>query len=407
MKYFIPEWDDRIDPNYNFLSDEHSEKHNENPTKNDYYMWDLFGVDNVPFDGVLVSRMKLEENKNKLEYITKYGIHKFLHLPNNFPIIGDCGAWGYINQEKPPFNTEELLEYYLKSGFNFAVSIDHLITPSVYKINDIIKQKRWDITIEKAIEFYDFWNNNNNYKKSFIPIGVVQGWDKESYLLGLKELLKVGYKYIGVGGIARTPSNKLLEIINEIHSFLKTLTKKPNIHLFGIARPDILSQLKNLGVTSFDSASFLRRAWLGMSNNYFSFDGKQYGAIRIPQADRSPRAKKIIEEKKIDFQNLQKLEQECLKLMRDYDNNKTDIDTVLNKILEYDILLGEGRDNGHHIRKTLQDKPWQKCPCKICKEIGVETIIFRGNNRNRRRGFHNTVFFYDKLIKINQLNQVG
>ncbi|MGA1120806.1 MAG: hypothetical protein ACO3XI_14670 [bacterium] len=24
FRYFIPEWDDRVDPNYNFLTDEHT-----------------------------------------------------------------------------------------------------------------------------------------------------------------------------------------------------------------------------------------------------------------------------------------------------------------------------------------------------------------------------------------------
>ena len=35
-----------------------------------------------------------------------------------------------------------------------------------------------------------------------------------------------------------------------------------------------------------------------------------------------------------------------------------------------------------------------KCPCEVCKAAGVEVVIFRGNNRNRRRGFHNTYVFY-------------
>jgi hypothetical protein len=31
---------------------------------------------------------------------------------------------------------------------------------------------------------------------------------------------------------------------------------------------------------------------------------------------------------------------------------------------------------------------------------GVEIIIFRGNNRNRRRGFHNTYVFYRLVQEI-------
>lgn len=49
-------------------------------------------------------------------------------------------------------------------------------------------------------------------------------------------------------------------------------------------------------------------------------------------------------------------------------------------------------------RNTLEKRPWEKCQCAICRRDGVEVIIFRGNNRNRRRGFHNTYVFY-RLIE--------
>jgi len=69
LKYFLPEWDDRVDPNYEFLSDTYSKSHSENPFENDAYIWDIFGVESVPVDGVLVSRSKLEENKTKLSRV--------------------------------------------------------------------------------------------------------------------------------------------------------------------------------------------------------------------------------------------------------------------------------------------------------------------------------------------------
>ena len=38
--------------------------------------------------------------------------------------------------------------------------------------------------------------------------------------------------------------------------------------------------------------------------------------------------------------------------------------------------------------------------CEICQKWGVEVAVFRGNNRNRRRGFHNTYVFYKIFQKI-------
>jgi hypothetical protein len=48
-------------------------------------------------------------------------------------------------------------------------------------------------------------------------------------------------------------------------------------------------------------------------------------------------------------------------------------------------------------RELLAAEPWTKCSCPICTEHGIEVAIFRGNNRNRRRGFHNTRQFYDQF----------
>lgn len=48
-------------------------------------------------------------------------------------------------------------------------------------------------------------------------------------------------------------------------------------------------------------------------------------------------------------------------------------------------------------RKTLRSRPWDRCDCPICENLGIEVAIFRGNNRNRRRGFHNTYRFYQQF----------
>lgn len=143
---------------------------------------------------------------------------------------------------------------------------------------------------------------------------------------------------------------------------------------------------------------FLRRAWLGISHNYFTENGN-YSAIRLPQSDKSPRTRKIIKSGKATLEEIQKLEKRSLENLRAYARRELDIDKTLESILKYDALLGENREEyPKYFRKTLEDRPWEKCTCKICKELGVEVVIFRGNNRNRRRGFHNTYVFY-KLFK--------
>lgn len=338
-------------------------------------------------------------------------------IPESFPIMGDCGAWGYIDQPEPPFKTREMVEYYANCGFNLGVSIDHLIFPGLVKKDPEEAKKRWKTTLENAKEFLEIWQSKDVFFDSFKPIGVAQGWDVNSYRKAVRRLLEMGYDYIGLGGLARAPTGKLesvskakllLPILKgvweEVKDFHEKTKKKIDIHMFGIARQNHLKTLKELGVTSLDSASFLRRAWVGVRSNYFSVDGSSYAAIRIPQTDRSPKAREIVKECKATLEQIWSLEKDCLKLMRDYDKGLANVETVLKSVLEYDKLVGEGREQfEEYFRRTLADKPWKMCPCVICRNLGIEVIIFRGNNRNRRRGFHNTYVFYHHILKNPEL----
>jgi hypothetical protein len=65
-------------------------------------------------------------------------------------------------------------------------------------------------------------------------------------------------------------------------------------------------------------------------------------------------------------------------------------------IQDYAIWIGN-YDLLEAYQETLSNKPWEDCGCPICTEHGIEVCIFRGNDRNRRRGFHNTAKFYDEF----------
>lgn len=395
MKYFIPEWDDRVDPNYNFITDEHSEQHNKDPYR-DHYMWEIFGLNNVPFDGVLVSRVKVEENKKKKKKIQELGIHKFLRLPQDFVIIGDCGAFGYVNEKLPPYDPVDILEYYQDVGFNIGVTVDHLVVPKYKEDKDL----RMRTTFENGLKGYEAWSKN--YEDDFELLCAVQGWDVKDYLKMAKKYVSHGVQDLAMGGLVRKPTSYIIRLIEELTKELESSDKKPNrIHFFGLARQALFPhfiRLEDLGVEiTFDSASFLRRAWLSAQNNYFTRDGKAYSAIRIPQIGKKTglRGKKRLKED-TDLERLKNLEQQCLSTLRLYDMEEIELESVMSYLRQYDKVLGADRFSylEQFYIETLRDMPWKNCDCPICKDIGVEVIIFRGNNRNRRRGFHNTYLFY-------------
>lgn len=403
MQYFIPEWDDRVDPHYNFLDDRFGSP-DRDPYADDVYAHEFFCSAN--YDGVLISKVVVDESQNRRARVEAQGVHKFIRFPGK--IMGDCGAFGYVEHEKPPYNTDEILDYYERLGFNYGVSIDHLIVGPFAEPG--IRQKRYDLTRKNAEEFLKKYQQRDF---QFTPIGVAQGWNLESYAKAVKELIEMGYDYIALGGLARAQNREILPILEAIHPHLIPTVR---MHLFGVARTNAISAFRHLGVTSCDSASPLRQAWLGATANYYTPSDKRYAAIRVPPVDNKGnlRIKRLLEAEVASLKTLQQLEKDALRSLREFDAGKLNLESTLSSVLAYDELLELPKDGKadpeaqakrrakHEVlyREVLEAQPWKACDCPICQEIGIEVIIFRNNNRNRRRGFHNTYVFYKRLREL-------
>jgi hypothetical protein len=240
----------------------------------------------------------------------------------------------------------------------------------------------------------------------------------------------MGYESIALGGLARSTTLEIVEIVRAVHAAVPTSTR---VHLFGVARLEAMPTFGALGVTSVDSASALRAAWLNYDKNYLT-DGGWYSAIRIPRPEDSPTIKRVLHKGVRLAESVHRLEEACLdgvrkfsrqtraptralidalttyetlaQLGRYYNGQGARADTLsedaIVRLLTSGALLEEGRDLGvsSRIERTLRERPWERCQCAICSHIGIEVVIFRGNNRNRRRGFHNTYVFYLLLQRV-------
>ena len=442
MLFFLPDWDDRVDPLFDFVNDKPTP--NRDPYEHDAYHYELYGTLNC--DGILVSKSVLEANSQKKGLAQKNGIHSYLRLPKEAPVIGDCGAFNYIMEENPPYESNEILNYYEEFGFDYGVSIDHLIVPGILKRhryfkregdkwvgideetfsklgnnpNTVIKSRRsghiqqklfneqniiakevcidedernrrYELTIKNAKEFIEGHKNGNF---SFCPIGAAQGWDAQSYTDAVNNYQRMGYTYIALGGLVRSTTDEILDILEKVNSVRRKNTK---LHIFGVARVDAIPSFMKLGVASVDSAGMLRQAWLSSSSNYYSMDSEHYAAIRVPIVEKSSPAKSAIRNGAITEEKLRNLEASCLSMLRRYDNYKIPLKEVLDNITAYDEIIGRDGSTREKYIRTLSDRPWKNCPCKLCKESGIDIVIFRRNNRNRRRGFHNTWLFFNKF----------
>lgn len=387
LRYFIPEWDDLVDPHYNFLTDTHSA--GRGGWDREVYAHQMYPTPN--YDGILVSKVIAEHTKAKAGLINQMGVHRYLRVPETFPIMGDCGAFDYIEQDNPPFTTPEILDYYTRLGFDHGVSIDHLIVPA-FKEH---AQHRYDLTIQNA---EDFLREHRARGLHWEPIGAVQGWDPASYAEAARQYVAMGYRYLALGALVRKQTKDILALLEAVRMVVPAEVK---IHLFGIGRLGPTPEFVRLGVSSVDCAGPLRQAWLQAGKGYLTQSGETYAAIRIPQSDKNPRVKRSVVQGRVNADHAHKVEQAALRAIRAYDKGRESLETTMAALAELDHFIDPNRpDHTPHNRRTLEAMPWKSCPCDICREVGVEVIIFRGNNRNRRRGFHNTWVWYRLLQRV-------
>lgn len=429
MKYFHADSFDTISERYNFIDEEHHETRKNRG--DDVYPHEI-GI--KTYQGILVSRHTLEKYYSSY-FLDNKDLKSLMRWDSE--IIVDSGAFSYINKDKPPFKTKEMISFYESTNCDYGVAIDHIPIKAadLYKVdfykkkklfykkkNKIDKEKEMDDKLKKIKEIIKdnkrrvkitiknakkFLRECKRLKVSFTPIATIQGWDAKSYKKCAKKMFMMGYDYLAIGGIVKFSAqpDKLIEILDAIHS-----ENKNNIplHLFGVIPINKIhtSLLSKYNIVSYDSASPIQQAFKDKYTNYW-FDDYSYTAIRVPKITGGSNTKidKEINEGNISFQNADSLQQEALKALRSLDTNNPLPDSqVLQKLKDYHKVCGlevEGRDL-KELEKTVKDKPWLKCSCPRCKTIGVETIIFRDNTRNKSRGFHNIYQLkknYDKWVK--------
>ncbi len=214
------------------------------------------------------------------------------------------------------------------------------------------------------------------------------------------EYVEMGYRHIAIGGLVPRSDADARAVICAVHAATQKCKHKPWLHLLGIFRPSLQAYFRELGIGSFDSASYFRKAWLRSDQNYLGVDGTWYAAIRIPPLS-DPRTRMRLEKSGLAEDALRKLEAQALRKLRSYDKGHAPLDSALEAILDYDRLLERAELTDSKLvaayRETLEKRPWRSCTCPMCRNFGIEILIFRGINRNKRRGAHNTLQLFEQV----------
>jgi hypothetical protein len=223
-------------------------------------------------------------------------------------------------------------------------------------------------------------------------------------------LAAMGYDYLALGGTAMLKIDQLESCLAAVRGAIEPHVR---LHVLGFGKIESLAVLERYGVASFDTTSPLVRAFKDSKKNYWvrSPDGDldYYTAVRIPQATENKKLKDRAAEGRLDQERIKILESAALAAVRGLAGGFTELDEALDAVMAYwgqlnwadevcdkkrEIELARQRRIYH---RSLGDRPWESCGCRVCRESGVEALIFRNSNRNKRRGMHNLHVFHTHL----------
>lgn len=405
MRFFFPDSQDQIDPSFDFLTEERSIFRVRQ--RDDRYAHEVLHA--PPFDGLLVSKTVVDgvpgaSGKYSLaqrQRLYRTGVRDFFRLDHTrgprLATIGDCGAFSYVRDDIPPYTPDEVIDFYAECGFDLGISVDHVILgydPSADDDTDHPQHANWQqrqqLTLDLASQFL---TQCRARRTRFEPVGVAQGWSPTSYTQAVRDLQRIGYRRIAIGGMVPLKTPEILTCLDAIHHVRNDTTQ---LHLLGVTRCDNVDAFAERGVTSFDSTSPFRQAFKDDRDNYYTLSDN-YTAIRVPQVDGNPKLKARILAGQVSQRTAMDMEQASLDALRRYDSGELAVSTVLHHLYAYEQLCDTRKDRTEEYRQTLEDRPWRHCSCGVCEHAGIEVALFRGAERNKRRGFHNLYVFNQRL----------
>lgn len=419
MKFIYADSLDFVDPKYDFITDR--SPNGREAHWDDQYPHEILGY--APYDGLLVSHAVVMNGKYSLAQAMRFrlvGAREFLRFSEeNYPgswVFGDSGAFSYHTQFEPPYSVDDMVDFYGEGGFTHGCSVDHVIFEFDEKAKGLSggtqeSRRRFDITLENARKFLQASKRLGN---RFTPVGVIQGWSPDSMAAAAEKLQAMGYKYLAAGGMVPLKSPAIHACLDAIEGKIR---RDMGLHVLGFAKAEQIHEFARHQITSFDSTSPLLRAFKDAKVNYFlpgpNGTLRYYIAIRIPQAIENNTLKRLVKYGRYTQEQLIQLERKALDSVRGYDRATVSLEETLDATTKYaGVLLTDPdpdappprehklADLRQRYRKTLEEKPWKECNCKICKDISVEVIIFRSSNRNKRRGIHNLHVYYGHIKSV-------
>lgn len=190
--------------------------------------------------------------------------YKYSVFPEvTIPVIGDCGARKYRFDQTPVIRGQEVsaewaakeyLKYCRPEQEKYLVAPDHIVMEGLSKKE---KEERQEFNFTNAATFLKLTENWPNT----IAIATAHGLTVAERIQSAKELIEIGYKAIGLGGLVGIGSVKYtLLIVKEI---AEQLPAEIHTHVFGLCAPAYGQEFKKLGIKSFDGSTHIQEGFKG------------------------------------------------------------------------------------------------------------------------------------------------
>ncbi len=182
-------------------------------------------------------------------------------LPEDRPMIYDCGAWSYKDAEVPPVNSEQVAANYKEHAppGSMVIAPDHMLIEGT----DVDYRRKWNS--QQAERFLD------DCPETMLPMACVHGMDLDERVEHARWLVDLGYKHISIGGLAARASQKKLVIgwVKEIRKAIPDAW----LHVLGLSSPDYMKTWRETGIQSADGSSHFKQAFTGGA--FFTQEGEK------------------------------------------------------------------------------------------------------------------------------------
>src|SRR4051812_13119187 len=167
VDFFFPDSQDQVDPSFDFARE--SSSPDRVRQRDDRYAHEV--IDPAPYTGILLSKALVDGPGSKYTFAQRHrlyrlGVRRFFRLDDAdgppLATLGDCGAFNYVREETPPYSVEDVVDFYDECGFDYGISVDHVILGYIPDTTDVVRPLReapqeWadrqTLTLDYAAEF--------------------------------------------------------------------------------------------------------------------------------------------------------------------------------------------------------------------------------------------------------------